>query len=98
MDIDFVLPSKNGFTIYSKSGCPNCTNVKKLLQENKIEYLLIDCDEYLIEEREKFIEFITELVGKEVNMFPVVFFDEKFIGGCKETKEYIDRMLVDFNF
>ena len=92
------MPSKNGFTIYSKSGCPNCMNVKKLLQENKIEHLVIDCDEYLIEEREKFIEFIEKICKKEVNIFPIIFFDEKFVGGFKETKEYIDRVLVDFNF
>jgi glutaredoxin len=96
--IEFEQPSKTGFTIYGKSGCPNCTNVKKLLKDNKIEYLLIDCDEYLIEERDNFIEFIKNICKKEVNTFPIVFFDEKFIGGYKETKEYIDRVLVDFNF
>jgi len=84
-----MTPSKTGFTIYSKSGCPNCTNVKKLLQENKIDYMLINCDEYLIEERDKFLEFIANLCEKEVKVFPMVFFDSKFIGGFKETKEYV---------
>jgi glutaredoxin len=98
VDIEFESPSKIGFTIYSKSGCPNCTNVKKLLQENKMEYLLIDCDEYLIEERDKFLEFIVDISKKEVKTFPMIFFDDKFVGGFKETKEYIDRVLVNFNF
>ena len=87
--IEFESPSKTGFTIYSKSGCPNCTSVKKLLQENKMEYLLIDCDEYLIEEREKFLGFIVEICKKEVKTFPMIFFDGKFLGGFKETKEYV---------
>ena len=73
------LPSKKGFTIYSKSGCSNCTNVKKLLQENKIEYLLIDCDEYLIEERDKFLDFIENICKKEIKIFPIIFFDGKFL-------------------
>jgi len=98
VDIEFESPSKTGFTIYSKSGCPNCATAKKLLQENKIESLVIDCDEYLIEERDKFIEFITDICKKEVNVFPIVFFDGKFLGGCRETKEYINKVLVDFNF
>ena len=96
--IEFESPSTTGFTIYSKSGCPNCTSTKKLLQENEIAFLLIDSDEYLIEEREKFLEFITELTGKVIKIFPMVFFDGKFVGGYKETKEHIERVLVDFNF
>lgn len=63
-----------------------------------MDYHVIDCDEYLIEERDKFLKFLTEIVGNEVKTFPIVFFDEKFVGGFKETKEYIDRVLVDFNF
>ena len=29
-------PLKTGFTVYSKSGCPNCTKVKKLLTEKRV--------------------------------------------------------------
>jgi glutaredoxin len=57
--IEFVSPLTNGFTIYSKSGCPNCTNVKKLLQDNKNEYSVINCDDYLVENRENFFGFPT---------------------------------------
>ena len=92
--MEFQLPSKTGFTIYSKSGCPNCVNVKKILQENKIEYLLIDCDEYLIEEREKFLKFIENISKKEIKMFPIVFFDANFLGGLKATKEYIVNLFL----
>ena len=30
---DHEKPQTNGFTIYSKSGCPNCTRIKKILSE-----------------------------------------------------------------
>lgn len=94
--MDFILPEKSKFTIYSKSGCPNCTHVKKLLQEHKIDYVIVDCDDYLIEERENFLEFIQKLIGKECKTFPMVFFDETFLGGFKETIEYIDTY-ISFN-
>ena len=87
--MEFESPSKTGFTIYSKSGCPNCKNVKKLLEENKMEFYIIDCDEYLIEEKDKFLEFIANICKKEVKVFPMIFFDGKFVGGFKETKEYV---------
>ena len=36
-------PFKTGFTVYSKSGCSNCTKVKKLLVEKKAFFVEIDC-------------------------------------------------------
>ena len=37
MDIELIIPepNKGELTVYSKSGCPNCTNVKKLLKEKQ---------------------------------------------------------------
>ena len=34
--MSFTEPSKEGFTIYTKSGCPNCTKVKHLFKEKNI--------------------------------------------------------------
>jgi glutaredoxin len=95
--MEFVLPLKTKFTVYSKSGCPNCVNLKKLLQEYNIDYLIVDCDEYLIEERENFLKFMQNISEKEWKTFPMVFFDEKFLGGFKETKEYIDKFYISFD-
>ena len=47
-------PFDNGFTIYSKSGCSNCTKVKKLLLEKQFFFVDISCDEFLIENKEHF--------------------------------------------
>jgi glutaredoxin len=95
--IEFVLPLTNGFTIYSKSGCPNCTNVKKLLQDNKIEYYVIDCDDYLIENRDNFLEFMKNITETEIKTFPVIFLDGKFLGGFKEVKDYIEKISLSFD-
>jgi glutaredoxin len=89
--MDIFAPLEKGFTIYSKSGCSYCTKVKRLLFEKQIFFLDVDCDEYLIEDKEKFLSFIKEKANKEYRTFPMVFKDGKFIGGFTETKEFIDK-------
>jgi len=97
--MEFIEPIKNTFTIYSKSGCKNCTKVKQFLQENKIYYKVVDCDEYIIEDKETFLLFIKDVAQKEYNTFPMVFNDTKFIGGYNETVEYVKKILsFDDNF
>jgi glutaredoxin len=93
--MEFEKPSK-GFTIYSKSGCTFCVKVKSLLKEKGLIFNMVDCDEYLIEDKPAFLEFIKELAGREVNSFPMIFFDGKFIGGYNETKDYLDKTLLSF--
>jgi glutaredoxin len=95
-NIDFELPEKNGYTIYSKSGCPNCLNVKAFLKDKKLIFNVVDCDEYLIEAKAEFLEFIQKISQKECKTFPIIFCDEKFIGGYNETKEHVDKILLTF--
>lgn len=87
--MSFEEPLKTGFTIYSKSGCPNCRNVKNLLKKGNIEFQSIDCDDYLLFEREEFLSFIEEKIGKEYKSFPMIFHNEAFIGGFAETETYL---------
>ena len=86
-------PFKTGFTVYSKSGCPNCTKVKKLLAEKKAFFVEIDCDDYIIEDKENFLLFIKERANKEYKTFPMVFNDGIFIGGFIETHDYFNKLL-----
>jgi len=92
--MEIKKPSNTGFTIYSKSGCINCLKVKKMLQEKKLLYNYIDCDEYLIDKKEDFLLFIKEISSKEVKTFPMVFNDGKYIGGFTETILCIDKLLL----
>lgn len=94
--MDFEAPNKIGFTIYSKSGCPNCLKVKSVLKDKNYLFKTIDCDEYLIEQKELFLAYIETIVNKSYKIFPIVFFDCVFIGGYEETKTYIDKMNVSF--
>jgi glutaredoxin len=90
---DFISPKKMEFTIYSKSGCENCNKVKKYLKDNKLLFTEVNCDEYLIENRHEFLEFIKNLAGKEVKVFPMVFDYDNYVGGYKETIKYCENMM-----
>ena len=93
--MEIELPSEKGFTIYSKSGCINCDNIKKLLDNNKLEYSIINCDEYLNKNKDIFLNFINTLANKQINNFPFVFRDNQFIGGYKDAVNEIHRICFD---
>jgi glutaredoxin len=86
-------PVETGFTIYSKSGCPNCTRIKKILTEKKLTFIEINCDEYLIEDKESFLSFIKNLAQKEIKVFPIIFNNGALIGSFNETQEFLDKQL-----
>jgi glutaredoxin len=97
--MEFPKPEKGKITVYSKSGCNYCTFVKRLLQDKNVLYSIVDCDEYILEQKDEFLLFIRELAGKECKIFPMVFDDKTFIGGFNETNNYLDKLLnVDFAF
>ena len=91
--MDIPLPKANEFTIYSKSGCINCNNVKKLLKDRQIGFTIIDCDDFLFDDKETFLNFIKETAGQECKIFPMVFHGKRFIGGFLETVTYLDKLL-----
>jgi glutaredoxin len=95
--MEFLSPVVSGFTVYSKSGCINCTKIKNILKDKKVEYKIIDCDEYLLEDKSSFLLFIKEQIKQEYNTFPMVFHEGLFIGGYKESKEYIEKKDLSFD-
>jgi glutaredoxin len=94
--MEFCEPQVNGFTIYSKSGCHNCSKIKTILKDKKHNFNEIDCDEYLIEERDNFLFFIESKIGKPYKSFPIVFYNGDFIGGYNEAVMFIDKLLLSF--
>jgi glutaredoxin len=92
-NMDIQRPVETGFTIYSKSGCPNCTRIKKIMSEKKQIFIEINCDEYLIEDKEFFLSFIKNLAQKESKVFPMIFNNSTFIGSFNETQEFLDKQL-----
>ena len=94
--MEFTEPYKMDFTVYTKSGCRNCSKVKALLDEYDFNYSRIECDEYLLDNRDDFLQFICEKADCEVQSFPMVFHDGVYIGGYQETKKYIETFLSFF--
>jgi len=91
--MEFEEPQSHGFTIYTKSGCKNCTKVKNLLDEKKIPNVKVCCDEYIIEDKANFVAFIISKTKEEMVLFPIVFNNGLFVGGYSETKDLIDKAL-----
>jgi glutaredoxin 3 len=89
--MDYIMPNSQGYTIYSKSGCPFCTKVKRLLEKESPAPLLVDCDDYLLENKEDFLSFIQQMAGKEYKTFPMIFHNGNFLGGFTDTKEYYEK-------
>lgn len=86
----------DGYLVYTKSNCKYCKNVQKLVPNAKF----VNSDGYLKENRESFLHFMDKISGEKPRTFPMVFLNNRFIGGYKETKMYIDELesfkLVDF--
>lgn len=104
-------PSENIFTIYSKSNCTYCTKVELLLEDyfeqcnfeqldtELNEYKKINCDTYIENSKDKeyFINFMEKLANVRPNIFPMVFYDKKFIGGFKEMETYLKDKSLKFD-
>jgi glutaredoxin len=94
--MEFIEPEKKGFTIYSKSGCLNCLITKKLLKEKNFFFTEVNCDDYILEEKDEFLKFIENISENNYKTFPIIFYDGKFIGGLNQTKEFINKLLISF--
>lgn len=93
--MEFTGPTISGYTVYGKSGCSYCDKVKKLLIEYGQEFTYIDCDEYLLYNRSAFLEFISNLAGKEYKTFPMIFSPTAFIGGYTDMVRQILDTAID---
>lgn len=99
----YIKPYPKTYTIYSKHGCPYCTKAKSLLSNQTPRTYVVECDDYLQDNKAAFLDFIKEIAGVEHRTFPMIFYDGKFIGGYTETQVYHDKKtafndLIDIDF
>ena len=77
------------FTVYSKDGCPYCTQVKQVLDLCNFKYREYKLDEHF--DRSAFYE---EFGGGAT--FPQVQLNGKKLGGCTDTVKYLkEHNLLD---
>lgn len=89
--MDIIKPNLDCFTIYTKTGCSYCEKVKVLLKNKNYNPIFINCDDYLKNDKEFFLNYIEKIAGVKHKTFPIVFKDGIFIGGFTETNKYIDK-------
>jgi glutaredoxin len=70
------------FTIYSKKECPYCFKVKKVLELCGKDFVVYTLDEHFTKD-----QFYNEFGLNST--FPQVVMDDKHIGGCTDTIEYL---------
>ncbi len=87
--MSYPEPTLNGFTIFSKSGCKYCDQVKELLLEEKRDFTIYNCDAYLEQNKQGFLEFVKQKAGKEYKTFPMVFLHGVFLGGFMEVYKFL---------
>lgn len=79
LSMNFPKPSESGYTIYTKLNCNYCVKTKNLLSDNNIT--IYECDDYLENNKEEFLEFIKNLANKTHRTFPIIFKNSNYIGG-----------------
>lgn len=92
---NITKPNLNGWTIYTKSDCIYCSEVKKIL-ENK-SCIIINCDKWIEcdkQNKENFLNQMKVIIGYEYKKFPMVFCDKIFIGGYKDVEKYLKSKFV----
>jgi glutaredoxin len=94
MQMEIEIPSNDKFTIYSKSGCINCGKVKDFLKTKNLIFKVVDCDDYLLENKEFFLSFIKNCAKKDCKTFPMVFYNGDFIGGFDECKLFAEKLIA----
>jgi glutaredoxin len=80
--------SANLYTIFTKSNCSFCTKVKELLRDQQTEE--VNCDNILLTNRERFLAEMKQRIGYEYKTFPMVFLNDRFIGGYTDTVKYLE--------
>jgi len=81
------------YIIYTKSGCKNCDSVKTLLSRE--EKIIIDCDYLVKNNRTEFIKSIELKTRVPFKQFPIIFYNDSYIGGYNELVEHLNFELVE---
>jgi glutaredoxin len=89
--MDYPSPTIDLITIYSKSGCTYCKKAKSFLTSINKPFCMIDCDEFLLDNKADFLLFIKNLSNMDVTSFPIIFNGDTFIGGYNELVSAIHK-------
>lgn len=80
-DINYLPPPPNAFgiTLYGKSNCTRCDELKDMLETSNMLFKYENCDRFLEADKEKFkdimFEYMKVIPPKRVLYFPICFVD-----------------------
>lgn len=75
------------FVIYSKDNCPYCDQIKKVMRLARLEHVIYNLGEQFTKD-----DFYAEF--GEGTTFPQVLMNEKKLGGCKDTIQYLKEQKI----
>lgn len=92
--MSFLLPqpSSTEFTIYARENCGYCVKAKELLKDTSP--VIVQCDEYLKQDRANFLSSMDALTQREYRTFPMIFHLGKFVGGYTDAVTYLEQLKV----
>jgi len=70
------------FTVYSKDGCPYCKKIQQVFELTNLQYIVYNLDNDF-DRNQFYAEF------GEGATFPQVICDDRHIGGCNDTIQYL---------
>ena len=88
----YIKPAQIGFTIYTIPNCKYCKMAKELLKSHKIK--TVNAKNYVqsLRERDAFYAFIQKHTKKDYKYFPMIFYNQQFIGGFLELQAFLKRI------
>jgi len=86
-------PTATGYTVYTKENCKYCRRVKEILPP---ETKYVQCDMYVLEDREAFLQTMDTMTKINHRTFPFVFYEGIFLGGCDNTEMHVALHSADF--
>ena len=70
--------------------CPYCVKIKNFLQTNKVPYDWIDTETYEGKQERSKVS-----AKEKYNTIPMVYVDDKFIGGCNEFFAALNKKKIN---
>jgi glutaredoxin len=91
--INKIINNNDMFTIFGLSTCIYCKKTLNLLKNKNLQFKYYDMDKY----HQFFIKFLYKINELKPNFnidlthdtFPVIFYNQKFIGGFDELNNYL---------
>ena len=78
------LPSKTGYTVYTKTNCSTCETLRNVLPKAT----WVNCDEWL-DDVDTFLEFMDSISDSQAIKFPMVFLDGQFVTNSTKHVKHV---------